>query len=48
MLSVKAENGDERNYNIKLNFSDTASQTATQSGGESGVGIVEVGKGPLS
>lgn len=48
VLSVKAENGDERNYNIKLNFSDTASQTATQSGGESGVGIVEVGKGPLS
>ena len=48
VLSVKAENGDERNYNIKLNFSDTASQTATLSGGESGVGIVEVGKGPLS
>ena len=48
VISVKAENGDERNYNIKLNFSDTASQTATQSGGESGVGIVEVGKGPLS
>ena len=45
---MKAENGDERNYNIKLNFSDTASQTTTQSGGESGVGIVEVGKGPLS
>ena len=48
VISVKAENGDERNYNIKLNFSDTASQTTTQSGGESGVGIVEVGKGPLS
>ena len=50
VITVKAENGSEKNYTIKLNYGGaTANQTSSGSGGnESGVEIIEVGKAPLS
>ena len=45
-VSVRAENGSERVYTIKINYGNVSSSGG--SGSESGVEIVEVGKGPLN
>lgn len=45
-VSVRAENGLERVYTIKINYGNVSSSGG--SGSESGVEIVEVGKGPLN
>ena len=45
-VSVRAENGSERVYTIKINYGNVSSSGG--GGSESGVEIVEVGKGPLN
>ena len=45
-ISVRAENGSERVYTIKINYGNVSSSGG--GGSESGVEIVEVGKGPLN
>lgn len=49
VVSVKAENGVEKKYTIKINFgAATGNSGSGNSGSESGVEIIEVGKAPLT